>query len=192
MTAVRGYAHFLKTTATIIHDPQYFPQAKIITFGIAHSSDRWDRPPHHFSNPARMVALLWNLDGFNYLDNASYHIDGYGTHIYPWDVNNLESAMDIIRQDASILGTDKPFWITEWGLPANKYPNKKGETRGDGIKDFYAAMVGRKYHLAPRSTTPMTCSSMQTARSYRMPVRSPPVPVNINASSNTLDVLCPW
>ena len=97
MTAVRGYAYFLKTTATIIHDPQYFPQAKIITFGIAHSSDRWDRPPHHFSNPARMVAMLRNLDGFNYLDNASYHIDGYGTHIYPWDVNNLESAMDIIR-----------------------------------------------------------------------------------------------
>lgn len=31
MTAVRGYAHFLKTTATIIHDPQYFPQARIIT-----------------------------------------------------------------------------------------------------------------------------------------------------------------
>jgi hypothetical protein len=85
MTAVRGYAHFLKASAEVIHDPHYFPTAKIITFGIAHGSDRWDPPPHphHFSNPARMVTLLRNLDGFNYLDNAIYHVDGYGTHIYP-------------------------------------------------------------------------------------------------------------
>jgi hypothetical protein len=70
-------------SAEVIHDPDYFPHAKIITFDIAHGSHRWDRPPHHFSNPARMVALVRNLDGFNYLDNAIYHVDGYGTHIYP-------------------------------------------------------------------------------------------------------------
>lgn len=142
LTAVRGYANFLKTTATVIHDSRYFPQAKIITFGIAHSSDRWDVPPHHFSNPAHMVAMLKGLDGFNYLDNASYHVDGYGTHIYPWDANNLESSMDLVRQDAAALGPllspQKPIWVTEWGLGAKMYPNKKGKSRSDGIKDFYA------------------------------------------------------
>jgi hypothetical protein len=92
LTAVRGYAHFLKGAAEVIRDPRYFPAAKIITFGIAHSSDRWDNPPHHFSNPARVVALLRNLDGFNYLDNAIYHVDGYGTHIYP-NPDNLEQSV---------------------------------------------------------------------------------------------------
>jgi hypothetical protein len=146
MNAVRGYARFLKAAAEVIHDPQYFPQAKIITFGIAHSSDRWDKPPHHFSNPARLVAMLRNLDGFNYLDNARYHVDGYGTHIYP-DANNLEkSVADTIRQDAAILGQDKPFWITEWGLNAKAYPNKQGQTRSDGIKDFHAALT--KLHVS--------------------------------------------
>jgi hypothetical protein len=145
MTAVRGYAHFLKAAAEVIRDPHYFPTAKIITFGIAHGSDRWDKPPHHFSNPARMVALLKNLDGFNYLDNAIYHVDGYGTHIYPYADNLEQSVTDLIRHDAAILGPDKPFWITEWGLSANAYPNKKGQTRADGIRDFYTTLD--KLHL---------------------------------------------
>ncbi len=140
MTAVGGYARFLKAAAEVIHDPHYFPNAKIITFGIAHGSDKWDHPPHHFSNPARMIAALRNLDRFNYLDNSIYHVDGYGTHIYP-DPDNLEqSVTDLIRQDAAILGPDKPFWITEWGLPSNKYPNKQGQTRSQGIQNFYAVL----------------------------------------------------
>lgn len=140
MTAVRGYARFLKAAAEVIHDPHYFPNAKIITFGIAHSSDRWDHPPHHFSNPARMVATLRNLDGFNYLDNSIYHVDGYGTHIYPNPDNLEQSVTDLFRADAAILGPDKPFWITEWGLASNKYPNKKGQTRAQGIRNFYATL----------------------------------------------------
>lgn len=149
MVAVRGYARFLKAAAEVIHDSRYFPEAKIITFGIAHSSDRWDRPPHHFSNPARMVAMLRNLDGFNYLDNSEYHVDGYGTHVYP-DANNLEQSVgDLIREDAAILGPDKPFWITEWGLDAKKYPNKQGQTRGQGIEDFYRTLRKLRMPFGP-------------------------------------------
>src|ERR1017187_6742437 len=109
-------------------------------YGIAHGSDRWDHPPHHFSNPARMIAALRNLDGFNYLGNAIYHVDGYGTHIYPNPDDLEQSVTDLIRQDAAILGPDKPFWITEWGLPSSKYPNKRGQTRSDGIRNFYAVL----------------------------------------------------
>jgi O-glycosyl hydrolase len=140
MIAIRGYAHFLRAAAEVIHDPHYFPNAKIITFGIAHGSDRWDHPPHHFSNPARMIAALRNLDGFSYLDNSTYHVDGYGTHIYPNPDNLQQSVTDLIRQDAAILGPDKPFWITEWGLSANRYPNKQGQTRSEGIRNFYAVL----------------------------------------------------
>lgn len=151
MNAVRGYARFLKAAGDVIRDPRYFPNAKIITFGIAHGSDKWDRPPnqHHFSNPARMIAMLRNLDGFNYLDNSIYHVDGYGTHVYP-DVNDMEgSVRDKIGQDAKILGTDKPFWITEWGLDAKKYPNKRGQSRGDGLRDFYALLDRLHLPLGP-------------------------------------------
>ena len=79
---VKAYGELLKAAALAIRE--FFPQAKIITFGIAHGSDQWDNPPHHISEPARMIAMLRNIDGFNYLDNAQYHVDGYGTHIYPW------------------------------------------------------------------------------------------------------------
>jgi hypothetical protein len=40
MTAVRGYAHFLKTAVEVIHDPHYFPNAKIITLWYC----PWQRP----------------------------------------------------------------------------------------------------------------------------------------------------
>ena len=149
MTTVRGYAHFLKTAAEVIRDPAYFPSAKIITFGIAHGSDRWDKPPHHFSNPARMVSLLRNLDGFNYLDNAIYHVDAFGTHIYPYPDSPEQSVADLIRKDAAVLGPDKPFWITEWGLGVNQYPNKQGRSRSDAIKDFYATLDKLQIPLGP-------------------------------------------
>jgi hypothetical protein len=64
----------------------------------------WDKPQHHSSNPARMLALLRNPDGFNYLDNAVYHVDGYGTHIYR-NPDNLEpSVPHLIHPDVAIPG----------------------------------------------------------------------------------------
>lgn len=150
MTAVRGYARFLKAAAEVIRDPRYFPGAKIITFGIAHGSDQWDKPlPHHFANPARLVAMLRNLDGFNYLDNNLYHVDGYGSHVYPNPNNLQQSVTNIIRPDVEILGTDKPFWITEWGMGAASFPNKQGQSRGDAIRQFYAILDGMHVPFGP-------------------------------------------
>ena len=45
-TWLNGYGHFLKTGAEALHS--FFPQAKIITFGITHGSDRWDDPASPF------------------------------------------------------------------------------------------------------------------------------------------------
>lgn len=129
MTAVRAYAHFLRTAATLIHSSEYFPSAKIITFGLAHGSDKWDKPSHHFANPGRMVAQLQNLDSFNYLSNPSYHVDGYGSHIYPSADSVAQSTSDILSADVATLGTDRLLWITEWGLNSKSFPNKSGETR---------------------------------------------------------------
>jgi hypothetical protein len=138
MTWLRGYGEFLKAGALVIHDPRYFPQAKIITFGIAHADDRYDRPWHHISHPATVVARLRNVNGFNYLDNSSYQVDGYGTHIYPWPGDIAGSVKNTLREDAAAL-TDKPLWVTEFGfLNHSQFPNTKGQTLNQGIEEILA------------------------------------------------------
>jgi hypothetical protein len=146
----RAYGEFLKTAALVIRAD--FPQAKIITFGIAHASDQWDNPPHHISHPARMIAMLRNIDGFDYLDNAQYHVDGYGTHIYPWAGEIAGSVRNTLKEDSSLLGKDKPIWITEWGfLTHNDFPNRKGQSLTDGIKEMLATFdsISRDIPLGP-------------------------------------------
>jgi hypothetical protein len=149
---VRAYGEFLKSAALVIRDPHYFQQAKIITFGIAHGSDQWDKPPHHISNPAHMIAMLRNIDGFNYLDNAQYHVDGYGTHIYPWAGEVAGSVRNTLKQDSDSLGKDKPLWVTEWGfLQHSDFPNRKGQTLTDGMKEILTTFdsMAREIPLGP-------------------------------------------
>lgn len=138
-TWLRGYGEFLKAAALVIREPNYFPHSKIITFGMAHASDKWDKPWRHMSHPAALVARLRNVNGFNYLDNTSYHVDGYGTHIYPWPGDIVGSVRGTLTQDADELGPGKPLWVTEWGfLSKSSFPTQKGETISQGIKEILA------------------------------------------------------
>jgi len=142
-----GYAQFLKTGAEVLHDPKYFPQAKIITFGIAHGSDL----TRHLAKPAQAVAMLRNIQGFNYLDNSSYHVDGYGTHIYAQ--NDIEEVITkYLREDVSGLGKGKPFWVTEWGFSdPNGFPNKSGQTLTQAMEVSLATddKLSREIPLGP-------------------------------------------
>jgi hypothetical protein len=149
MTAVRAYAHFLMAATTVIHSPQYYPHAKIITFGLAHGNDNHDRPPHHFSNPASMIAQLRNVDGANYLDNSVYRVDGYGSHIYPPADSVGSATQEILRQDLSSLGNDKPIWVTEWGLNSKSFPNRRGQTRAQGMAEFYGTLGNLRATFGP-------------------------------------------
>jgi hypothetical protein len=142
-TWLRGYGDFLKAGAEVLHDPRYYPHAKVITFGIAHGCDQCSGPPRHLSNPARIVAMLKDVNGFNYLDNARYHVDGYGTHVYasPNDVGG--SVAHTLREDAAALGPAKPLWITEWGfLDLKSFPSKKGQTLSQCLQAFLDALDG--------------------------------------------------
>jgi hypothetical protein len=142
-TWLRGYGAFLKAGAEVLRDPRYYPHAKIITFGIAHGCDACGGPPRHLSNPARVVAMLKDVNGFNYLDNARYHVDGYGTHVYasPNDVGG--SVAHTLREDAAALGPGRPLWVTEWGFQDLKsFPNRKGETLSQGLRSFLDAFDG--------------------------------------------------
>jgi len=138
-TAVMGYAHFLQTVAETVKRPAFYPQAKLITFGIAHGDERYDNPPHHVPHPARMIQMLRDLDGFNYLNNDRYHIDGIGTHIYAAPNDIAQSIEEKLQEDAAILGRGKPFWVTEWGFLNKKaFPNKKGQSLGAAVREGLA------------------------------------------------------
>jgi hypothetical protein len=150
LVIVRGYGEFLKMAALVIRDPHYFPEAKIITGGIAHGSDKWDQPPHHISNPGRMIAMLRNVKGYNYLDNSQYHVDGYGTHVYPWPDDTAVGIRATLQQDAELMGRDKPFWVTEWGFMDPKaLPTKSGKTLSQCIQEALATFDSSGIPLGP-------------------------------------------
>ena len=149
---LQGYGQFLKTGATILHDPRYYPQAKIITFGIAHGYTPPGRPPQCLSDPAKAVAMLKDVDGFNYLDNSGYHVDGYGTHIYASPGNPGASATALLRPDVWALGRARPFWITEWGFTdATKFPNQQGQSASQGMQAVLNAFddLGTRVPIGP-------------------------------------------
>ncbi|WP_407177508.1 hypothetical protein [Bradyrhizobium sp. STM 3562] len=128
---LRGYGRFLQTGAAIVRDPSYFPQAKIITFGMAHSGD--SHPDESFPDPARFVAMLRNVDGVNYLKD----VDGYGTHLYPSPNDIANSVHHLLGEDMAALGRDKPIWITEWGfLEIRAFPNRSGQTLPQCVQTF--------------------------------------------------------
>ncbi len=149
-TWLRGYGKFLQAGAEVLHDQRYFPHAQIITFGIAHGSDVWDKPPHHLLNPAQVMARLRNVDGVNYLDNEKYHVDGYGTHIYAWPNDIAASVVDTLRSDREALGGAKPLWVTEWGfLDQKAFPNKRGQDVAQAVTEMLHAFE------AVRSSVPL-------------------------------------
>jgi hypothetical protein len=140
--AARGYAQFLEAAGEVIRDQQFFPEAKIVTFGMSHADAGWDNnPPHHLPNPAAFVASLRNLDGKNYLDNARYRIDGYGTHIYPDADDITRSAAATLAKDTEALGSDLPVWITEFGLRKERFPNRHGQSRAQAIEAFFDTLT---------------------------------------------------
>jgi hypothetical protein len=146
-TWLHGYGEFLKAGAEVLHE--FFPEAKIITFGIAHGSDQWDKAPRHISKPGQLVARLRNVNGVNYLDNSSYHVDGYGTHIYAQS-DIPEVINERLSEDAHLLGTDKPFWVTEFGFAdekAFKRPEAMNQALQVTIKTY--DKLSRQYLLGP-------------------------------------------
>ena len=145
LTAARGYARFLQAAAEVIRER--LPAAKIVTFGMAHTDDAWDKPPpHHLPNPAAFVASLRNLDGVNYLSNARYKIDGYGSHIYTERDNIRRGVAALLKSDTDALGTDLPIWITEFGYRTDQFPNRAGQSRGQAFEEFFQGLA----EAAPR------------------------------------------
>jgi hypothetical protein len=103
-----GYAPFLATFAKLIRE--YFPQAKIITFGMSNPT----------GNSAALIAGLAHFtDSSGKTFDYTSLVDGYGTHIYPPSDTTLHTVQTTTREltdQAAELprSADKPLWITEW------------------------------------------------------------------------------
>jgi hypothetical protein len=107
-TFVNGYAAYLATSVTAIRT--YFPNAKIITFGM--------------SMPAAaplIQALASVKDAKGKVTDYSQLVDGYGSHIYP----TSDTTLDLVKGASADLANeaavfphvkDKPIWITEWNV----------------------------------------------------------------------------
>jgi hypothetical protein len=149
---LRGYGEFLKTGAQILHDPRYYPQANIVTFGMAHSGDWPGAMPQSLAKPAKEVAMLADVDSFNYLDNASYHVNFIGTHIYASPSAPAETATALLHEDTWALGRAKPLWVTEFGfLDPTKFPNKTASDESQAVAQVLAAFdnLGQRVPLGP-------------------------------------------
>ena len=147
-TMVLGYAHLLRAAADIIESPNYFLHAPIVTFGIAHLSDADDPFDHHIENPDRIIDVLKNLGGFDYLDNAEYHVAGIGSHIYVSPDVIDTKASQILTGD-SLVGGGRPVWITEWGFNTWAFRTRSDLTRKEAFTRFYAMLRREPIRLGP-------------------------------------------
>jgi hypothetical protein len=103
-----GYVPFLTTFAGLIRE--YFPQAKIITFGMSNPTG---------DSAALIAGLAHFTDSTGRTFDYTTLVDGYGTHIYPKSDTTEEMVATTTRnltdQAAELPHSDeKPLWITEW------------------------------------------------------------------------------
>jgi hypothetical protein len=116
---VRGYAPFLKASVELIR--AYFPNAKIITFGMSNPT----------GSSAPLIAALANYtDASGHSFDYTSLVDGYGTHIYsPATTTSamITGATSELTGQAAMLPhvQDKPIWITEWNEAASAFWSSK-------------------------------------------------------------------
>jgi len=128
-TFVRAYVPFLTTSVKLIRE--YFPHAKIITFGMGNPT----------GNSAPLIAALATFtDSSGKTFDYTSLVDGYGSHIYPPSTTTLSMvthATDELTSQAAMLPhlDSKPIWITEWNEAASAFWSSKKwyfQYRSDG------------------------------------------------------------
>lgn len=172
-TFAAGYAPFLKTFARLIRE--YFPSAKIITFGMSNPS----------GNSAALIQALANFtDSSGKTFDYTTLVDGYGTHIYgPSDttLNFVNRAKGELASQAAMLPhvKEKPIWITEWNEAASAFWSSKSwyfQPTGSGpsAEDKNKPDAQRQFPAMTRA---------EVIRAFREKVvdhlRSMPDPINI-------------
>ncbi len=110
-----GYAPFLQTFAQLVRE--YFPNAKIITFGMANPT----------GNSAPLIRALASVpDSAGHSIDYTALVDGYGSHLYFSSATTLDMvtrATASLEAQAAVLPhiQNKPLWITEWNEEASAF-----------------------------------------------------------------------
>jgi hypothetical protein len=129
---IRKCGEAIKTARTLA-DEIYGPgQVKILTPGMADPPDSWVREVN--GSIARSALYLELLRGRHARqhDEEDYvrFADGIGVHFYPGITDTApdtgkDTALQVIRElmDPILerVGTDVPFWVTEWGYPRHMF-----------------------------------------------------------------------
>ncbi len=128
-------------TARALADEIYGPgQVKILTPGMADPPDSWVRSVN--GSIVRSTLYLQLLRGrharqLNAQDYLTF-ADGIGVHIYPAVADTaLEKGRDTALQQIQErmnpildrVGTDLPYWITEWGYPRHMFGSPPDESK---------------------------------------------------------------
>jgi hypothetical protein len=115
-------------------------QVRILTPGMADPPDSWVRDVNgSIVRPALYLQLLRGRharqqNSEDYLAFA----DGIGVHLYPAVTDTApdtgrDAALQVIRERMDPIlhrvGTDLPYWVTEWGYPRHMFGNPPDESR---------------------------------------------------------------
>ncbi len=130
-----AYARMLDRAIRTIRLPEFYPKARIISFGAANVLG--DSTPGMIKNPGKLLALLTDQDGVDYLEL----IDAVGAHVYP-DPNNPESAADALDRFEDAIGERKQIWVTEWGFRTSAFTDSSA--RAEAIFRSYRSFVGEE------------------------------------------------
>jgi len=128
-------------TARALTDEIYGPgQVKILTPGMADPTDSWVRRVNgSIVRSALYLQLLRGRhtrqhDAEDYLKFA----DGIGVHFYPAIADaapetGRDTALRVIREQMDPIldrvGTDLPYWVTEWGYPRHMFGSPPDESK---------------------------------------------------------------
>lgn len=128
----RAYGRFLARAEQVIHQSKYYPNAKIVSHGVANGPGITH--PGMMKNPGKVIAMLKNVDGVNY----QKHLDVLGIHVYMEPVA-AKNAGAYVKDFKGDTGTSLPVWVTEWGFRQNQFSNP-ATGRYNAFKDFYQSV----------------------------------------------------
>lgn len=168
-----GYAPFLKAFAQLIRE--YFPSARIITFGMSNPT----------GNSAALIRELANFtDSSGKAFDYTTLVDGYGTHIYPpadTTSNMINRSTQELTSQAAMLphSKEKPIWITEWNEAAAAFWSSKSwyfQPTGSGPSADDKNKAQGEFPAMTRAEAIHTFNEKVVAH-----LRSLPSPVNIGS-----------
>lgn len=136
-----GYANVIKAAVETVHRREYYPDAKIISAGLAGvRATKYNG--RNIPHPGRIIDAL-RLIPYNASGKTSVYdlIDGIGIHYYARgnsaSIEGVRLALADLDRDTKAGG--KPYWITEWFAGSRNDPD--GDNLYRQFREYYSAAI---------------------------------------------------